>query len=116
MKKKNIIKHNLEYTRIIKNSKPYKFNYFIIYLEKNTNDNYKFGISVSKKLGNAVVRNKLKRQIKDIIDSKYYENSFNCLIILRKEILKKTFQEKKSALYFALNKLSIIREDFSEKT
>ena len=86
MKKINIIKNNLEYTRIIKSNKPFKYKDYILYIEKNQSGSYKFGISVSKKLGNAVTRNKLKRQIKSIIDQKHYENSFNCIIILRKGI------------------------------
>lgn len=112
MKKINIIKSNLDFSRIIRNNKSYKFNSFIIYLErKNNNELYKFGISVSKKLGNAVLRNKLKRQIKSIIDSNSYQNSFNCIIILRKEILTKSFNEKKVELNSIFSKLNILKED-----
>lgn len=115
MKKINIIKNNLEYTRIIKSNKPFKYKDYILYIEKNQSGPYKFGISVSKKLGNAVTRNKLKRQIKSIIDQKHYENSFNCIIILRKGILTKNFQQKQDSLFNALKILNIIKEDFSEK-
>lgn len=115
MKKINILKNNLDFTRIIKSHKSFKYKDYIIYLEKNTTDVYKFGISVSKKLGNAVIRNKLKRQIKNIIDAKHYENSFNCIIILRKGILMKSFLEKQEELYSAFRKINILKEDFSEK-
>ena len=64
MKKINIIKNNLEYTRIIKSNKPFKYKDYILYIEKNQSGPYKFGISVSKKTCNAVGRNKIKRQIK----------------------------------------------------
>ena len=66
MKKINILKNNRDFNRIIKNNKSFKYKDYIIYIERDTNDLYKFGISVSKKIGNAVVRNKLKRQIKNI--------------------------------------------------
>lgn len=49
MKKINIVKKNRDFSRIIKNNRPIKSNLFVIYLEKNTNDIYKFGISASKK-------------------------------------------------------------------
>ena len=98
MKKINIVKKNQDFQRIIKNTKSLVSNEFVIYVEKCNSNNYHFGISVSKKLGNAVTRNKLKRQIKSIIDKKNYQNNFNCIIILRKGILPLTFQEKEEAL------------------
>ena len=93
MKKINIVKKNRDFSRIIKNNRPIKSNLFVIYLEKNTNDIYKFGISASKKVGNAVTRNRLKRQIKSILDKNTYKNNFNCIIIIKKDIIDKSFDE-----------------------
>ena len=115
MKKKNIVKQNYEYNRIIKNNKPLKYKDYIIYKEETFDNNYKFGISVGKKLGNAVVRNKLKRQIKNIIDSKCYEKSFNCIIILRKGVIDKKFEEMKEDLITALILSDIIEEEKNDK-
>ena len=115
MKKRNIVKQNYEYNRIIKNNQPLKYKDYIIYKEKTNDNNYKFGISVGKKLGNAVARNKLKRQIKNIIDSKSYEKSFNCIIILRKGVINKRFDEMKEDLLNAFILLNIIKEDNNEK-
>lgn len=86
MKKINVLKNSRDFTRIIKNNKSYKSKYYFIYLEK-TDETYHFGISVSKKIGNAVARNKYKRQIRSIIDKKIYKKGFNCIIILRKSAI-----------------------------
>ena len=115
MKKINILKNNRDFTRIIKGNNSFKYKDYIIYIERDTNDLYKFGISVSKKIGNAVVRNRLKRQIKNIIDKKRYENSFNCIIILRKGILAKSFNEMSEELYSAFKILKLFKEERSEK-
>ena len=48
MKKINILKNSRDFDRIIKGNKPYKFKDYIIYIERNTNDLYKFGLSVGK--------------------------------------------------------------------
>ena len=111
MKKINIVKKSQDFTRIIQTKKAYVSNSFVIYLERKNNKNYHFGISVSKKLGNAVIRNKLKRQIKSIIDKKDYQNNFNCIIILRKGILSLSFNEKENALFKELDKLNIYKEE-----
>ena len=64
MKKINIIKSNDEYNRIIKNIKPYKTRELIVFIEKKQVDKYRFGFSVSKKIGNAVTRKESKYKSK----------------------------------------------------
>ena len=110
MKKTNILKKNTDFNRIINTTKSLKSYNFIIYIEKNTNDNYHFGISVGKKIGTAVVRNRIKRQIKNIIDEKSYKNDFNCIIIVKRGILNLSFLEMKKELNNQFEKLDIIKE------
>ncbi len=115
MKKINILKNSRDFDRIIKSNKPYIYKDYIIYIERETNDYYKFGISVSKKIGNAVNRNKIKRQIKSIIDKNDYQNNFNCIIIVGKGINERSFEKRKNNLLIALSNLNIIKEKNNEK-
>ena len=115
MKKKNILKECRDFNRIIQNSKPFKYKDYFIYLERCNNNDYKFGLSVGKKVGNAVTRNKVKRQLRNIIDQKVYQNNFNCIIIVSKSVLNKTFDEMKSNLYQAFKTLNILKEDINEE-
>ena len=70
MKKINIIKENKDFENIIHKGRIIKNKYYILYCLKNDNNQYyRFGISVGKKVSNkAVIRNRLKRQLKSIID------------------------------------------------
>lgn len=107
MKKLNIVKKNEDFSRIMKKYRPFKSQSFIVYVEKETNNIYKFGISASKKVGNAVTRNKVKRQVKSILDKNIYKNNFNCIIIIKKEVLNKTYLELETELNALINKLNI---------
>ena len=95
MKKKYIIKQNKDFDKIMKEGKCKKNKSFIIFSLNNTNPYDKYGISVSKKLGNAVFRNKYKRKIRSIIDNykKNYINGKDYIIILRRGALDRNYQE-----------------------
>ena len=112
MKKINIIKENLEYNRIINSHTPFKYKDYVIYVDRNnSNKNYRFGFSVGKKIGNAVTRNKIKRQLKSIIDKKDYQKNVNCIIIVRKSILEHNFQTMEKYLFEAFEKLDIYNKE-----
>ncbi len=115
MKKINIIKESRDFDRIIHQNKPYKYKDYIIYIEYNNENIYKFGLSVGKKIGNAVTRNKVKRQLKNIIDKNIYKNGFNCIIIVGKGILERTFEEMTTNFNIAIKNLNIIKEENNEK-
>ena len=115
MKKKNIIKESKDFDRIIKSNKPKKFKDYIIYIEYNDSNTYHFGLSVGKKIGNAVMRNKVKRRLKSIIDKKNYKNGFNCIIIVGRGILEKNYFDMENNFNIAIKDLNIIKEDNNEE-
>ncbi len=110
MKKINILKSNDDFDRIIKNNKPFKFKDYIIYIERKKEGPYKFGLSVGKKIGNAVMRNKYKRRLKNIIDEKTYQNNFNCIIIVGKGIVTRSFKEMETNLLKVFEILKLTKE------
>ena len=101
MKKKNRIKKNDEFQAVFQNGKSNANRQFVVYqLEKAEQSYFRIGLSVSKKLGNAVVRNRIKRMIrqsitelKDEIDS-----GKDFVIIARKPCAEMTYEEVKKSL------------------
>ena len=93
MKKINIVKSNEEFNEIIKVGKCIKNKYFVLYHLKNDLGRYRFGISVPKKVCNAVNRNKLKRKVRNIIDNSknLYSNYEDYIIIIRKSCLNEEY-------------------------
>ncbi len=89
MKKINIVKSNDEFNHVMNKGKCIKNKYFVMYSLPNNLDRYRFGISVGKKVCNAVNRNKLKRQVRNILDyhKNLYSKSRDYIIIVRKSSL-----------------------------
>ncbi|WP_285813503.1 MULTISPECIES: ribonuclease P protein component [Staphylococcus] len=66
MEKAYRIKKNSDFQMIYKRGKSVANRQFVIYTKTNKDlEHFRLGISVSKKLGNAVVRNKIKRAIRE---------------------------------------------------
>ena len=106
MKKKNVVKSNVLFNEIIKSGKHIKNKYYILCSQKKDDLNNKYGIAVGKKVGNAVVRNKIKRQIRNLIDNNYdiFPKYHNYIIICKKEILFLSFQEMENELIKLVHK------------
>ena len=100
MRKLYIVKESKDFDKIIKNNIFNKNKSFVVYNMDNNLKYNRYGISVSKKLGNAVFRNKYKRKIRSIIDNykKDYNISKDYIIILRRGALDKNFKELKDDL------------------
>ena len=100
MKKYKIIKDSDIFEKVIKTGKIKKNKYYnIFYLENDLNKPL-FGFAVGKKIGNAVTRNKNKRQIKSIIDEHEYlfSKPYYYIIMLKKDINDISFGEKRNML------------------
>lgn len=99
MKKERRIRKNLEFQAII-NEKRFQANdYFVIYFRPKSQENNRIGISVGKKIGKAVLRNKIKRQIRAMLREKDFQNlSFDCIIIVRPKFLDQPYQNNQESL------------------
>ena len=115
MDKYHTVKTNNDFYDAIHNGYFQKNNIYTVYIRKNDLDRYRFGISVSKKLGNAVHRNLYKRQIRSIIDKykKNYQNGYDYIIILKKDFPLIDFEEKDSSFESLITKLNnhILKEN-----
>ena len=100
MKVINRIKKSEDFLLTIKKGKTYRSDTYTIHITSNPYSYTRVGLSVSSKLGNAVTRNRIKRQIRSMCDSliNYNNQSIDIVIIVRKPFLNGTFNDNKSLL------------------
>ena len=110
------IKKRSEFIRSNKSSKKiYTTNLIIQKFESHKNNIIPhFGFTITKKIGSAIVRNKIKRRLKSIIREllkyrdKYFDLSFNYILICKKEIVKVSYDDLENELMdnFKSNRVS----------
>lgn len=99
MKKKFRIKKNEEFQRILNNRKFFAASNMVLYIHSRELNHARVGISVSKKLGKAVIRNKIKRQIRMMAQDIFtFNEPFDFIIMIRKDYLKFNYQENLDTL------------------
>lgn len=99
MKKKYSLKRNEEIAKVIHNRRYNKNDVYVFYFQKNKEQKTRVCISVSKKLGIAVVRNKIKRQVREMITDIFdFEKEFDFVIIIRNQFLENDFETNKDKI------------------
>jgi ribonuclease P protein component len=106
MKKQHRIRRNEEFNEIIQAKRFVSHPVFVVYTRKRREDQSRVGISVSKKLGGAVQRNLIKRQVRAMLQEiTQYQESFDCVIIVRNGYKSGAFTSNRDALKEVFKKI-----------
>ena len=99
MKIVNRIKANDDFATTIKKGRAQRDQSYVIHYCTNSLNYTRVGISVSSKLGNAVVRNHIKRQIRSMCDELIdYNQSLDIVIVAKQGFLTNSYDNNKTSL------------------
>lgn len=112
LKKAYRIKKNKEFQEIFKRGKSFANRELVIYYRKKTKQKHiRVGISVGKKLGNAVTRNRIKRYIRECfihLDDKI-KAEYDIIVIARNQAVNISFHRMCKSLQHLLRKQNLLR-------
>ena len=113
----------MEFTESLKKNYQFRFVYnrgksianrlLVMYVVRNGTDGNRFGISVSKKVGNSVVRSHITRLLREsyrLSESKFLAG-YDIVVIARASAKEATYREVESALMHLLNKQKLIKSE-----
>ena len=106
MKKYEIVKKNDEFHDIINTGKCLINHFYNIYYKDGQEKFPRFGIAVSKKFGTAVERNKVKRQLRNLVDhhKNLFANHRNYIIMIKKGVKNCSYSEMEEQFVLLLQK------------
>ncbi len=104
MKKQYSLKSKIQFNKVLNKGQKISSQYFLISY-RNANE-FKLGISVPKKLGNAVFRNYNKRVIKNIIpDLNLYNINKDIVLVVRNKFIGLSIDQKTQILKEQLSRI-----------
>ncbi|PTL37696.1 ribonuclease P protein component [Alkalicoccus saliphilus] len=112
MKKQHRLRKNEEFQKVFQHGKSAANRQFVVYqLSRRGQEHVRIGLSVSKKLGNAVQRNRIKRLMKEALRGTAEELRQDCdvVIIARKPAASMELEEVQKSLKHVLKVAKLYR-------
>ena len=85
----------------------------VLYARKNRSGTNRVGITVSKKLGHAVVRNRVRRRLREVyrLNEAKFQPGWDIVVVARSRCISASFQDIVSAYLALAAKAGILRPD-----
>ena len=99
MRNINTLKNNREFQAVYKNGKSKANKYLVMYVLPNDSNEIRVGMSVSKKVGNSVVRHRLTRLIREAyrLNKEGLAVGWDIVVVARPSAKDKNYQQIESA-------------------
>lgn len=113
MKNVTSLKKNREFIRVYKKGKFFAGKYIVLYILENGLNINRLGITASKKTGNSVKRNRIKRLIKENyrLSGGLVRSGYDLVFVVRNNNMLPDFYMIKRELNYLLRKLNMIFVD-----
>ena len=112
MKFSESLKKNQDFQNVYKNGISYANRYLVMYVLENQTDRNRIGISVSKKVGNSVIRHHLTRLIREgyRLQEDMFNSGLDMVVIARASAKDRSMKEIESALLHLGKLQGVIKE------
>lgn len=100
------LKKNSEFQRVYAKKKISGSKYITLFTAKNNKDYPRFGITTTKKIGNAVNRNFVRRRLKNLLreNSHKIEPGYDYVFVAKKDACDSDFKDFKNSFFSVLKR------------
>ena len=106
------VKENREFRRIYRKGRSAVCPCMVVYCQRNRSGASRLGITVSTKLGKAVVRNKVRRRLREIyrLNRDRMVAGYDVIVVARVRAARTTYQKLEESYLRALGQLELLEE------
>ena len=112
MHRKLRLRKREDFSRIYRGGKSFANGQFVVYWSKRMmSEPFRMGVSASKKIGNAVVRNRMRRMVKEIVrlQADRITPHIDFIIIVRKPAVAMKMREMEKSVFHVLRKAGLLK-------
>lgn len=111
MKAAVTVKENYEFRRIYRKGKSLVSPQMVLYWQKNRQGQSRLGITVSTKLGHAVVRNRVRRRFRELyrLHKPEMQPGFDVILVARGRAVRSTYQQLDETYLRLLRQAGLVR-------
>ena len=113
MKYSEGLKKNADFQAVYKNGVQAANRYLVLYVKENNLGINRVGISVSKKIGNSIVRHRVKRLVKEAyrLQEEYFQKGYDLVFIGRGRSKESTYFDIEGAVCQLALKMGVMRQE-----
>ena len=113
MKQRYTLKKNSDFRRLYSRGKSVVTPYLVVYCRRNRGGENRLGYTVSTRLGHAVVRNRIRRRLREIVrlNAPALKQGWDLVIVARSRSVGADYRKLEAAYLQACGKLGLLRED-----
>lgn len=107
------LKKNSDFRRLYAKGKSAVNPYMVLYCRRNSLGVNRLGYTVSTKLGHAVVRNRVRRRLREIyrLNSPAMKTGYDIVVVARSRCVNARYAKMDAAFLDACGTLGLLRED-----
>ena len=113
MKRATTVKENYEFRRIYAKGKSGVSPCLVVYCRPNRRENNRLGVTVSAKIGHAVVRNRVRRRLREIfrLSQPEMKQGYDVILVARSRAVKATYRELTKDYLRVCEKLALLEKE-----
>ncbi len=107
------LRNNMEFRKVYNKGKNYWNRNLVLFVKKNNLGYTRVGYTITKKVGNSVVRNRIRRQMKEIYRLNFdrIEKDYDLIFIPKKSVVDISFIELESAMIHIMKISRLIKKE-----
>ena len=112
MKRTMTVKENYEFRRIYAKGRSGVSPYLVVYVRPNRRGRNRLGVTVSTKLGHAVVRNRVRRRIRELYrtNEEKFLTGFDIVVVARTRAIFGRYRELERSFLQQMKKLGLMAQ------